>query len=395
MKKLLYLFGIIGLLSCEINQRNVKPKNEFSKIFHYADERISFFPAGICETNDDGYLYISARKSDTAIVEYPQTILVKLDEAGVLVWSVESEWYSPIACFELSDGSFAYIAADAAQNSWLIRVDPSTGKETGSEELDITMPLAAKVLKNGNLVVLGYDYINRLSVVSMYSIKEGVSNLAKAHMPVNTDEIGLVLEHLNKSGQESPFFIGEWGDDNHVGVFVNCLANYTLRLVFLDSALKPTGGDVYSFQTRDAISSMCYKVGGAYLFTRYYGNNNYISPHTFVDSAKSQNFNELRLNIMPEFPPKAKVKVEKSLMNEGEYIFLASSTNSNSLIIQQYSLVGEELLHTEIRSFAEDVEVADILVDKNDDSLVVLGRVFVNGKFPRPLVIKVPGKNFR
>jgi hypothetical protein len=204
---------------------------------------------------------------------------------------------------------------------------------------------------------------------------------------------------MNKTGSELPFFIGEWKNETQEGYFVNCLANYTLRTVFFDNNLNTTGGDIYSFQARDALSSLVNKENNTFAMTRYYGGNNYISTNIEVDPYSSQNFNEYSQNQIFELIPEAKIISRNIMKDDIEYILLASTTNSNSVVLYQYSIsVGEgdnEAIHTEYIDFSDKIEVRDVIQNDEDGGIIVLAQQYFTGKYKRPVLIKIPLDKFK
>jgi hypothetical protein len=393
MKQIFILVSmLISFSACEIKQNDLKPEDEFVKIYNDLDEDLTWYPVGIKQTSDKGFLILNAVKSDTSQQEFPSATIIKVNAVGEVENTVLTDWLAPSGII-LTNNKYSFVAMDALTKASLISISEN-GETEGSSDLGINYPLSVNDDNQGGFVVLGYDNISNSSIVAQYNSSVTLINSIDFKVIDNTTT-GTVLSHLNRTGSELPFFIGKWNNGNQNGFFVNCLANYTLRTVFLNNSVTALGGDIFSFQDRDALSSLINIDGNSYAFTRYYGGNNYISVNVEVDPASSQNFNDLTQNKLAELVPEAKVVAKKVVFNSNDYILFASSTNSNSIVIYQYPTDGtEEVLHTEYFDFENKIEVVDLIQDENDGGIVVLGRIFLTGRFLRPIVIKFKKDEF-
>jgi len=252
------------------------------------------------------------------------------------------------------------------------------------------MPLKSKVDDQNNLVVLGYDYISRSSWIALFS--QGFNLQSSTKLAVNTDLENQVQKHLNKTGRQFPFFIGEWSDGGESGYFVNCFNNYSLRTTFLDGGLS-NRGNIYSFQTEAALSSLAQREGNNYALSRFYGGNNYLLGDVEVDITTSQNFNDITGKLLHELTLNAPVISKKVSIQETEYLIFCSQTNSNSVIVYQHAAEADSLLATHYNYFNERIEVADMIQTK-DGGLAILAQMYVLGKYKRPVLIKNPSHKY-
>lgn len=383
----------IGFSACEINQKDLKPEDEFVKIYNDPDENLAWYPVAICQTSDKGFLIVNAVKSDTAVIEYPTATIIKVNAIGEVVNTVTTSWLAPAQGIFTTDNGFGFVAMDNLNNANLITVNSDNGEIESEVDLDLTMPLACITSFQGNNVVLGYNYVSRNSIIALFNSSGGLIN--KTELNVNEDMMAQLQYHMNRTGTELPFFIGEWKNESIGGYFVNCLANYTLRTVFLDENISSVGGDIFSFQDRDALSSLINIENNTFSFTRFYGGNNYISLNVEVDPTSSQNFNDLVQNKLSDLVPDARVVSKKVLFENKEYILFASSTNSNSMVLYLYDTIAtEEPVHTEYFDFENKIEIVDMIQDENDEGIVVLGRIYLTGRYLRPIVVKFKKEEF-
>lgn len=380
---------LLILSGCEINQDEIMPEDGFMKIYNHPDEQLALYPESVVELPEGGYVFISAVKDENAEIEYPYASLVRTSSSGELIWTMDYAWLAPTSKLILQNGSVAFVAMNQQFNAYVISVDLSNGMETAQNALDMTMPLAAYSDENGNLVVLGYDFVTQSSWISKYNSSFQLQRSNK--LPVNDDLVYLVQRHLNKTGQDYPFFIGPYSNTSGTGYFVNCFYNYTLRTVFLDVSSLSATGDIYSFQTEEGISSIIQKSGSLFGLTSYYEGNNYIIAGAEVDVLSSGNIKDLPAEPLYELTYRAAVMAGSLITDQDQFALYISQTNDNSLMVYQYALETDSLINTFSRKFDEGVEVRDF-VQTADQGIAILANIFTLGKYKRPLLLKLdPG----
>lgn len=387
----LYTLLILLSLACEINQKEILPEDGFLKIYNHPDEELAFFPESVLKLPDGDYIFISAVKDENADIEYPYAYMVRSSSSGEVTWTMEYDWLAPSSKLFLTNGSVGFVAMNAQFEAYAVLINPDNGMETAQHALDMTMPLYAFTDDPGNLLVLGYDFVTRSSWISKFNSS---FQLERSNMlPVNTDLEYLVQRHLNKTGQDYPFFIGSYSNASGAGYYVNCFYNYTLRTVFLDGASLSETGDIYSFQTEEGISSLIHKSGGLFGITSYYEGNNYIMSGAEIDVLSSGNIKDLPADPLYELTYKAAVVAGALNSSENDYALFISQTNDNSLVIYQYDLTTDSLISTHTREFDQRVEVRDF-IQTEDHGIAILAGIHIMGKYQRPLLIKLPDTTF-
>jgi hypothetical protein len=276
-------------------------------------------------------------------------------------------------------------------NAYVILVDPSSGDISGTHPLEMTMPLATMQDQRGNLIVLGYDFLTRSSWISRFSPDFVLQR--SVQLSVNTDLEYLIQRHLNKTGQDFPFFIKEYQTPGGSGYCVNCFYNYTLRGVFMDESSLGTTGDIYSFQLEEGVSSLIHKTDSQFGVTSYYEGNNYLLPDVNIDISVSQNIKDLPGTPVYELTFKAAVR-SGIISGEGSgYALFVSQTNNSSVVLYQVEVASDSLVMTHYHSFDEHVEVADF-VQTEDGGVAILAGIHILGKYRRPLLIKMRDDQF-
>lgn len=225
---------LLTLAGCEINQDEISPEDGYIKIYNHPDEQLALFPESLVEMPDGGYIFITAVKDENAEIEYPYASLTRTSASGEISWTMDYAWLAPASRLVLQGSSIGFVAMNQQFDAYLVSIDPNSGAETGQHALDLTMPLYSYSDAGGNLVVLGSDFVTRSSWICKYNSNFELQR--SNQLPVNTDLEYLVQRHLNKTGQDYPFFIGEYSNTSGSGYYVNCFYNYTLRTVFLDGS---------------------------------------------------------------------------------------------------------------------------------------------------------------
>jgi hypothetical protein len=392
VKHIIYILSAAILVSgCEVDQKDIQPENEFNKIYNHPDQQIAYHPAGLVQLSDGGYLILSGVKVDTSIIEYPHANLIKTNSIGEVEWTRDYDFYAPVPRLFQRSGSVGFVAMDLLLNAHAVEINTSTGDVAGQHDLEITNPLFSYVDRQNNLLVLGYDYVERSSWISLYDGSFGLQRSVKVE--VREDLENQVQKHQNKSGTQFPFFMGEWTEGSQSGYYVNCFYNYTLRTVFFKSAGLTMMGNIYSFQTGEAVSSLIQRTGNNYALTRFYSDNNYFLGDVQVDINTSQNFNDVPGVILPELVHDAKVLPKRIAIGPTSYLLFASQTNSNSMVTYQHAAETDSLIATHYQHFNGRVEVSDI-IQTREEGVALLGKIYILGKYQRPVLVKLPVRTF-
>lgn len=396
MKKILNHIALASILllvlpACEINQSDIMPEDGFVKIYNHPDEELALFPESVVEMPDGGYIILSSVKDENADIEYPYTSMLRTTSSGVVSWTMDYQWLAPTSKLILQNGNLSFVAMDQQFNAYVITIDPNNGSESAQHALDISMPLYSYTDEQGNLLVLGYDFVTHSSWIARYNSSYQLQQSNRLH--VNTDLEYLVQRHLNKTGQDYPFFIGAYTNNSASGYFVNCFYNYTLRTVFLDGTSLSALGNIYSYQTEEGISSLIQKSETLFGLSSYYEGINYIMAGAEIDVLSSENIKDLPAEPLYELTYRAAVMSLQLDTDTDSFTLFASQTNDNSLVVYQYAVESDSLLNTHKRDFDERVEVRD-LIQTADQGIAILGGIYTVGKYKRPLLVKMPPSQF-
>ncbi len=396
MKRYIYFLLLLSpflCIRCELNQKDYDPEGDFIKIYNDSDVDKKYYPAGIKQVDDGGYLVVSGVKYEEDDSELPLTEVFKTNSLGRLEWRTSFEDLRAPANGLIHTAQFSGFIAMAGNelNGYLITLDLETGNETNRFDLDIKFPLAFYQSET-SIAVLGYNSDDRTSDFNVYD----ASNLNLQHstsLNINKDVEISILEHLNKLGDQLPFFIGEWTEGGKQAYFANCYDNYSLRLVLFNSGHNKDK-DVFVYQDNGAISSFLFKGENSYALTLFYNDDNFLHPDTSLNSAGSQQFNKTMGLPLPELTPKAKVYANQHFNGNDSTLVFISSTNKNSIHVYQFEYNGDKLIRQFEMGFEDDISISSAVQTK-DMGYAVLARIFVTGKYPRPVILKIPPHKFR
>ncbi len=391
MKKLvLYISLAILAVSCEINQKDINPTDEFVKIYNHPDEAEAYYAISIFQVSD-GYLILTGLKKKGD--DFPKAIIIKTNNLGEIINTYPTNWVAPAPKIVQLGSQIGFVAMDNQYGGHFITINSVTGEEIGSTALpEIYRPLSVNVINN-NLVVLGYSF-SRESIISLYG--SDLSNINTSYFGTGNEYLTQIDNHLMKSGYEFPFFIGGYSSENGKGFFVNCIISATLRINFFHEDGSSTGGYIWAHQAIfSAPSSFIHKEGNMFALTRYNNGLNYISPSVQVDVNGIQHFNDSTKNPLFILPEKAKITANTVSFDGTEFMTFTSVSNANSIMVSQYTLDNDNVFHTVEIPFNDRLEVVDVIQDTEDEGLVVLARTFITGRYVRPMVVKIPKRHFK
>lgn len=391
-KTILYIIIAVLTVSCEINQKDIAPTDEFVKVYNHPNEGESYFASSIIQV-PGGYLILTGLKQQGLFNVYPNVVIIKTNELGEIINTVQTNWVAPTPKLVEIGGQFGFVAMDNQYGGHFITVDAGTGEEAGSTVLtNMLRPLAANVVNN-NLVVLGYN-LSSQSIVSLFN--SNIQHVNTSYMGSGNNYVTDIDHHLMKTGYEFPFFIGEYFSDTEKGFFVNCLSNATLSINFFNEGGNPTGGYIYEHQALySAPSSLIHKEDNMYALTRYNTGKNFLSSTIEVDITVPQRFSDSIQNPLYELPEKARIISDKVEFNGVKYMLFTSVNQSNSIVIYQYNMNDDERIHTYSMPFNDNTDVVDVIQDFNDEGIVILARTYVTGRYIRPMVVKVSKEKFK
>jgi hypothetical protein len=385
---LLFLSGII-LIACDVKKSNIAPENNFIKVYHNPDYNISFYPLDMLQTDDGGFLILSALE-DTTLNSFLPVYLMKTDNLGNFEWETYPDHsnVSPVPKLLYINGNYYFVCMDATtQNTRFVKIDTKTGETSQVSSSALMFPLTAYTDSKDNVIVMNFDRVGRKTILTKYG------NNFQQEWSSTFDIIGDVENqirlHLAKKGKQYPFYIGEIDENGTIGhYYFNGFKNYTMTLVFVGAASGNQTGLLNTFQDEAAISSTVSLDSGNFAISRYYLGDNFIFPKVKIDMGTSQNANNFNDSKLPELTPDASVRTIKNELNQKQVITYASQTRTNQLVLYIFDATDGNLLFTKYLGNDNPVEIVS-LIATNEGGLALLARTFVAGRFPRIALYKL------
>ncbi len=380
------LIGLSALLiSC--SEELDLTTSSFIKIYDHSNGELDFHPIDIAETSD-GYFILAGRTLDQTNFEGIQ--LITTDQAGnfQLVNDLPENLVLPTGALLLSDSVFHFFAMDRTTlRVELISIQPDLGNRQTTRLNNLFYPLRAAVNAAGNFLLVSYDPIDLLTVLSEISPEGTILNSVGYSIGVGEDVEQRIIEHFLERQNRLPFFCGEAAPGQY---FFNGFYNFSLSTVFTDFSNIPTGviqgqSDNGGLQAVNWISGNLFSVIG------YQFNETYLLPVTQLlpggTSASVDLFSARQAELRDRTPGIITPYGD-------EHVILSAETESREIVLYFYNLNSEELTGTEIIGFSNPFTLSQVRVDENNN-LLVLGTTYVAGRFERIFLRKITANDLQ
>lgn len=380
---LLALF-LAAFAGCGISDNEIEPQLRFSQIYDNGIIGQDYFPLDVIQTPDQGYLVLAA-SNDWDIY------LLKADSAGVFDWERPlSEPYVNAVPQLISDGANTYFFCmdEVSLETYLMRVDESgNDPEEFLRYPDIQYPLAASQTDQGQVLLLGYDRVVRNTQLNL--LNASFTEVWDEGYPVFTDVEEPIIGHLTRTGDRLPFFTGE----STQGFFFNAFRNFSMSLVFVNSATGEQTGVISGFREDESIAAASVLPGGTYGIARYSFGESYLLPSTGLDPNAEAISNELGGFELPELDTGLPVVTEAlDYQDQSSTVLFGGTTRSGRMVIYAYEDGGSDLLGTRYLGANQPYELAAMRATA-DGGLIVLGTTYVAGRYPRICLFKLSAED--
>lgn len=386
----LLLFIITTLISCEIKDSDIAPDASFVRVYESTNIDEAYYPEDILQLETKEYLIISSL-DDSSLTNYPKISLTALTPSGDIISSIvlPDNYTNPVPeWLNVNNQNFFVCMDDVTLLTKIIQVNLSGGNLSYSEfvELDRRMPLYSK--REGNdILILSYDRIGRNSVIDLYDAN--FNPQWASTVPANEDFENDVRLHLKKEGKSFPFFIG--GIDNTEGFdnyFVNCLANYSMALLFLEGASGSVTGRLYTYQEETSISSALHLSQDTFALSRFHSGDNYVFPRVGLDVNELQNAEDFDDILISQLKADATMDILLYDRNDKQYVVYASTSKSNKIVILFFDAETGEQVYVHTLGYGNPVEVVNI-IQTQDNGIALLGKTWINSQYQRMILYKL------
>jgi hypothetical protein len=383
-----FLAGII--FSCDVKKSNISPEANFVKVYESSNVDEAYYPEAMIELRDKNFLVLSAIL-DSNLSNFPGISVLALTSSGEIITSLKLpvSYSNPVADWIQIGGQTYFVCMDdVSMQAKLIEVTLNGTELSYNEQMEFDRKMPLSVWNDGeNTLLLSYERLGRNTIIDSYD--QNLNSVWGTQISTNEDFEGLIRLHIQRNGKPLPFFIG--GIDNISSVkdyFVNCLANYSMVMLFVSGNNGTETGRLYSYQEGTAISSALHIAADTFTLSRYHSGDNYIFPFITIDRNALQNTQDFQDILMSQLQADSKMEVIKYSLDDKEYIVFAATSKSNQIVLIFLDAETGEQSKTHYLGYGNPVEVVS-LIQTQDDGLAVIGKTWINGQYQRIIFYKV------
>ena len=392
--KISFFFLLVAVLlnSCDIKKNNeVKPQEEFLKIYDNQSFSDNYIPLDIKQTADEGYIVLAKTRIDAS--PFYGIYLMKLDKEGIFVSekNLPSSLVSPGSGLIKNGQNYYFFCMNGTSlGSVLIRVNDNLTITTVSQISGLLYPLSAELELGGNNFILqSYDKDNKKSIVSKITTSGTVLDSAVFDIGIgNFDVEEPIIDHLTGNGKALPFLSGSMGNGTY---FFNGFYNYTLSMVFFSFGSNSASGVLQGYKDEQCVSSALYlpETNKFALSSYAYGENTLFPSATINSSAGAVASNsDLTGFLVPEFNRDARVLVQKETINGKSVLIYSSDTRSGQLALYFYDANTGKFIATKHLGYSNTFIMGNC-TKTIDEGLAIVGVTYLSGRFPRLCMFKV------
>lgn len=374
------LFVSFVVFSCKDDEPQIKPEENFLKIYNDESFQNTFIPIDIVQSADSSFFILGS-------YDYIKTYVLKVDKLGNFMWDfkLDENMVNPIpGLFEINNTYYFFCMDEISLATYLVEVsDSSSAPSIVNTYGNIIYPLHASRVSENELLLLSYDrdaIASRLTKLdenfaTTFSTTEGFAVLEDAE----PDIIG----HVFRTGERLPFFTGA----SQGGYFFNGFSNFSFSLHFTNQGGNMTGV-INGFRDEGIITAALNISGNSYAVARNSHTQNFILPQTSLSENGTSINSDLGGNDHPEIAIKSFVKAEKIDVIGQETIVVGATTKSGQVILYFYGTDGA-LKGSKRMGFNNPYELVKF-VQTSDGGLAVLGNTYVAGRFSRICLFRIP-----
>lgn len=397
MKKIL-VYGLLLLLvssilfSCDLKDNEVLPDQRFLHIYETGTFDRAYVPIDVQQTSDGGYLLLAgATVTDS---DFLAAYLMKVDKEGKVEWEHLSERFvNPVSDLFAgleggAAGVYTFVGMDKQQlGTHIIQVN--TAGEQNAEPTSaayfgvFSYPLAAHPV-SGGFAILHWDRENKSSM--QLSRTRGTAEQWTKKYDIYEDVEAMMMAHLTRQRQPLvPFRVGILAGGQ---LYFNGYNNYTLSLTFVNGNTGEQTGIVNGTRYASGVSQILPLHNGKFAVSRYLeSGENLYAPAVDLAHNGIATVKDLPGNQLPELIPYAPVKIRQEEVLSEAITFYASDTRNGQICLFAYDANGV-LRGTTYLGAGNRFETGSIRIS-SDGGLVIFGRTFVAGRFPRLCLFKL------
>ncbi len=369
-----------GLVFSGCKKDKFKPEESFIKVYDDKDGNKNYFPLGIHQTSDEGFVILSAYNGWNIH-------LLKTDSEGNFLWeyNLPSKYVNAVPNLIHRDGKLYFVCMDAVGLfTYVMQVDES-GKQAA--EYNVFPQIQYPMCVTDNLTAVYIQNYERMSFeTGIFELNAEMNQIQKSGSAlIFTDVEDKIVHHMNYTGRRFPFFISVTPEKDYI--VMSGFNNYSFSTVFMDANLNFAG--VYNGAGYDGGLNAILPLGGnKFSLARFSFSSLYYNPSagltpTTIDIAES-----IPAQGKAELDPQSTVLIKPLTIDNVDYVAYLATTKSNQLLLSLYQKGGNELIASKYLGQSVPLKACDFSKTL-DEGLMILTRVTVMGSFNRIATIKI------
>jgi len=384
IKNLPYVFAfLLACIACSNESDPVANKANFTRIYDNNNFSAAYTPLDLQQTPDGGFLILGSRRLGNTT--FTGIYILKVNEFGEFVHEVEleSDHVSPAPHLLALDGSYYFFCmTPVGLRTELIKLNEDGDIEQVSA-VNASYPLAA-ALDNTSFILLSYDNVNKLSVVSVVN-PSGSIGASKGYTIGAGEEVEKpIIDHFIRTGRQYPFQVGKTLSGQY---FFNGFYNYTFSFVFTN--LSQENPPVIQGQQDDGGMSQVTQIDNTkFAAARFNFGDNYFIPNSTLNGSGISSSVDLGGSLLPELVSNAPVKILKHQLRDRPVLIYGSNTRNNQIGLYIYDQTTGEFLGSTYLGFGNSFEITSVIVT-SDHGIAVSGLTYLAGRLPRICLFKI------
>lgn len=357
----------------------------FTKIYDNNQFNASFFPIDFKQTSDGGYLVLGGRRLPES--NFSGIYLLKVDKYGNFVkeMEIEQNYVHPIAdLMKVGDFFYFFCMDQLTLQAQVVQVDEAVEAVSFNPVQGAAFYPSAASLDGTDLLLLSYNHVDKLSVISLVNTTGGVLKSKGFDIGAGDDVEEPIINHFIRTGKKLPFSVGRSGGS----YYFNGFQNYTFSLVFTDFNGDDPTGVVQGQQDDGGFSAIQPISGNNYAAARFNFGDNYLLPNVTISPTGTSSSVDLGGNTLPELVPDAKIKILRATIDGKNTLIYGSDTKSAQIGLLFYDEATGEYYGTRYLGFSNPFNIASV-IQTDDEGLAVCGTTYVAGRFPRICIFKL------
>jgi hypothetical protein len=357
---------------------------KFTAIFDDSRFNASYVPLDIKQTQDGGYIVLSAQRRDTS--DFSCIHLLKADKQGNFVAElpVGQSLFNALPNLTLINNKFHFVAMRKNSVAAIASIDQDLSALDITDVEGLTYPAAA-TYEDNSFLMLSYNSEALESVISRVTLAGAVSASKGFSIGVDESLEDPIINHFFFNGRKFPFAVGKISGGTY---YFNGFYDYTFSMVITNMNDDEPLGVIAGQHENGGFSALAPLGGSTFATARFHFGENFLMPRTPLTLQGNSMGSELKDHPLPELMPNAKIKIIRATINGKNVVIYGSDTRSKQIGLYFYDEATGNFLGSRYLGFSNPYEFSSA-VSTTDGGLAVCGTTYLAGRFPRICIFKL------